>query len=49
LISGLVIAITLFFVPGPANSPIVSTIAMIVPFFIVPIVSVFHLLQARMS
>ena len=37
--SGLVLAISLFFILGPNNSPIASTIAMIVPFFIVPIVS----------
>lgn len=39
--SGLVLAISLFFILGPNNSPIASTIAMIVPFFIVPIVSMF--------
>jgi len=41
IISGFVTAISLFFILGPAKTPIASTIAMIVPFFVVPIVSVF--------
>lgn len=32
-------AITLFFVLGPANSPLASSIAMVVPFIVVPLVS----------
>ena len=39
MLAGLTIAISLFFILGPSKSPIASTIAMIVPFFIVPIVS----------
>jgi SSS family solute:Na+ symporter len=31
----------LFYALGPANSPIASTIAMIVPFIVVPVVSWF--------
>ncbi|PKL19165.1 MAG: sodium transporter [Spirochaetae bacterium HGW-Spirochaetae-5] len=41
MISGLTTAVTLFFVLGPANSPIASSIAMIVPFFVIPAVSMF--------
>jgi SSS family solute:Na+ symporter len=41
LVVGLGLAITLFFVLGPANSPIASTIAMIVPFAVVPLASSF--------
>lgn len=37
--TGLGLSIILFFVLGPANSPIASTIAMITPFIVVPIVS----------
>ena len=37
--TGLVLAIGLFFKLGPQNSPIASTIAMIVPFAVVPLVS----------
>ena len=39
--TGLTLSITLFFVLGPANAPIASTIAMIAPFIVVPVVSVF--------
>jgi solute:Na+ symporter, SSS family len=39
--TGAALAIALFFVLGPANSPIASTIAMIVPFAVVPAVSAF--------
>jgi SSS family solute:Na+ symporter len=41
LVVGLGLAITLFFVLGSANSPIASTIAMIVPFAVVPLASSF--------
>lgn len=36
---GLTTAIVLFFVLGPANAPIASSIAMILPFIVVPVVS----------
>ncbi len=39
MITGLITSITLFFVLGPSNSPIASSIAMIVPFFVIPAVS----------
>jgi SSS family solute:Na+ symporter len=39
--TGLVLAIGLFFVLGPSKSPIASTIAMIAPFVVVPLVSLF--------
>ena len=39
IITGLLLAVLLFFILGPANSPIASTIAMIVPFAVVPLVS----------
>lgn len=41
MLTGLGLGIALFFVLGPARSPIASCIAMIVPFFVVPAVSVF--------
>jgi len=41
MVTGLVLAIGLFFILGPARSPIASTIAMIVPFAVVPLVSAF--------
>jgi len=41
MISGLVISIVLFFVLGPKNSPIASSLAMIIPFIIIPVVSLF--------
>lgn len=37
--TGLVLSIALFFYLGPANSPIAATISMIVPFIVVPLVS----------
>ena len=37
--TGGALAIVLFYVLGPANSPLASTIAMIVPFLVVPVVS----------
>ena len=37
--TGFALAIVLFFALGPDNSPIASTIAMIVPFGVVPLVS----------
>lgn len=39
MISGLVTNVVLFFVLGPANSPISASAAMIVPFFVIPAVS----------
>jgi SSS family solute:Na+ symporter len=39
--TGLVLAIVLFFVLGPANSPLASSIAMIAPFAVIPVVSLF--------
>ncbi len=39
MLVGAVTAIVLFFVMGEANSPIASSIAMIVPFAVVPLVS----------
>ena len=39
--TGLSLAIGLFFYLGPAKSPIASTVAMIVPFAVVPLVSIF--------
>jgi len=41
MFSGLIISIVLFFILGPAKSPIASSIAMIVPFIVVPLVSIF--------
>lgn len=41
MITGLTLAVALFFILGPSRSPIASTIAMIVPFFVVPAVSKF--------
>jgi SSS family solute:Na+ symporter len=41
MFTGMTLAIGLFFILGPDNSPIASTIAMIVPFGVVPLVSVF--------
>ncbi len=41
MVSGLTLAIVLFFVLGPSNSPIASSIAMIVPFLVIPVVSFF--------
>ena len=40
MVTGLVTAISLFYILGPANSPLASTIAMLVPFLVVPLVSV---------
>ena len=39
MITGLGLAVGLFFLWGPANSPLASSIAMIVPFIVVPVVS----------
>lgn len=39
MLTGLVLAVSLFFILGPANSPIASTIAMIAPFLVVPLAS----------
>jgi SSS family solute:Na+ symporter len=39
MLTGLVLAVSLFFILGPANSPIASTIAMIVPFLVIPLAS----------
>lgn len=41
MFTGLISSIALFFILGPANSPIASTIAMILPFFVIPVVSMF--------
>jgi SSS family solute:Na+ symporter len=41
MFTGITLAIVLFYVLGPANSPIASAIAMIVPFCVVPLVSRF--------
>jgi len=41
MFTGMALAIGLFFILGPDNSPIASTIAMIVPFAVVPLVSAF--------
>jgi len=41
MFTGMILAIGLFFILGPDNSPIASTIAMIVPFGVVPAVSAF--------
>lgn len=41
MISGIVTAIILFYILGPAKSPMSASIAIIVPFFVVPIVSMF--------
>jgi SSS family solute:Na+ symporter len=41
--TGLVTAISLFYILGPANSPMASTIAMLIPFLVVPVVSAFTL------
>jgi len=39
MLTGLVLAISLFFIMGPSNSPIASSVAMIAPFLVVPVVS----------
>jgi SSS family solute:Na+ symporter len=41
MLTGMALAIALFFILGPDNSPIASTIAMIMPFAVVPAVSAF--------
>jgi len=41
MITGLTTNVALFFILGPANSPIASCAAMITPFIIIPIVSLF--------
>jgi SSS family solute:Na+ symporter len=41
MFTGMALAIGLFFILGPDNSPIASTIAMIAPFAVVPVVSAF--------
>ena len=41
MFTGMALAIGLFFILGPDNSPVASTIAMIVPFGVVPLVSAF--------
>lgn len=41
MITGIVLAIGLFYILGPNNSPIASSIAIIVPFGVVPLVSAF--------
>jgi len=39
--TGLFLSIYLFYAWGPANSPIASAVAMIAPFIVVPLVSLF--------
>jgi hypothetical protein len=39
MFTGMILAIGLFFILGPDNSPIASTIAMIAPFGVVPLAS----------
>jgi SSS family solute:Na+ symporter len=41
MFTGLTLGVVLFYVLGSDNSPIASAIAMIVPFFVVPVVSLF--------
>jgi SSS family solute:Na+ symporter len=41
MISGMLTAVVLFFALGPQKSPVSASIAMIVPFFVVPAVSLF--------
>jgi len=41
ILTGLILATSLFFILGPANSPIASSIAMIAPFIVIPVVSSF--------
>ena len=41
IFAGMSVAIILFFVMGPDKSPIASSIAMIVPFVVIPVVTVF--------
>ncbi|HPS56865.1 MAG TPA: sodium transporter [Spirochaetota bacterium] len=41
MVTGLVTSITLFYVLGPSNAPIASSVAMIVPFIVIPVVSAF--------
>ena len=41
LLTGLGLSISLFFILGPANSPIASSAAMIAPFIVIPVVSSF--------
>jgi SSS family solute:Na+ symporter len=41
LLSGLTVEIALFFILGPSRSPLTASIAILVPFAIVPIVSLF--------
>ena len=39
MVTGLTLAVALFFILGAANSPIASTIAMLAPFLVIPLVS----------
>jgi SSS family solute:Na+ symporter len=41
LLTGTVVMITLFFVMGSSRSPLAASIAIIVPFIVVPVVSLF--------
>ncbi len=41
MITGLTTSVVLFYVMGASNSPIASSIAMIIPFFVIPAVSIF--------
>jgi len=41
LFTGLALSIALFFILGPANAPLASSIAMLAPFVVIPLVSLF--------
>jgi SSS family solute:Na+ symporter len=41
LLTGVVVMIALFFILGSRNSPLAASISMIVPFIVVPVVSIF--------
>jgi SSS family solute:Na+ symporter len=41
MFTGMILAVVLFYKLGPSNSPIASSIAMVVPFIVVPLVSFF--------
>ncbi len=41
MVTGLITSVSLFYILGPSNAPIASSIAMIVPFVIIPVVSIF--------
>jgi len=41
MITGLTVNISLFFIVGPKNSPLAASLAMLVPFVVMPLVSLF--------